>query len=146
VFTENGVLIDIEEVGKVVSTCDVFTIGFGMFPERVIVDTREAGETGPLVRVVEPVTSVEERFHWLGRERPAFGVPEQFSFFVWPHSVEFLQASGLWSRLRDRLNAEDRLQVGTMMDGTLADLQNLENGTVQQALSGEGFHSLWPQE
>jgi hypothetical protein len=146
VFTENGVLIDIEEVGKVVSTCDVFTIGFGMFPERVIVDTREGGEAGPLVQVVEPVTSVEERFHWLGRERPAFGVPEQFSFFVWPHSVEFLQSSGLWSRLRDRLTAHERPDVAKMMDGALGDLQALESGTVQRALSGEGFHSLWPQE
>ena len=67
-FTENGVLIDLEEVGKVVDTSDVFTIGFRMFPQRVIIDAREVGEVGPMVRVVEPVDSVEERFHWLGRE------------------------------------------------------------------------------
>lgn len=145
-FTENGLLIDIDEVGKVVSTCDVFTIGFGMFPQRVIVDTREADDVGPLVQVVEPVTSVEERFHWLGRERPSFGVPEQFSFFVWPHSLEFLQSCGLWSRLSERLGAEGRPRVREMMDGTLTDLRGLERSTVQRALSGDGFHSLWPQE
>ncbi len=84
-FTENGVQIDLEEVGKVVEGCDVFAIGFHMFPERVIIDTRETEDVAPLVQVVEPVTSVEERFHWLGRERPSFGVPERFSFFIWPH-------------------------------------------------------------
>ena len=39
-FTENGVLIDLEEVGKVVEASDVFTIGFRVFPQRVIIDTQ----------------------------------------------------------------------------------------------------------
>jgi hypothetical protein len=146
VFTENGVLIDLEEVGKVVDGCDVFTIGFRMFPERVIIDARETENAGPLVKVVEPVTSVEERFHWLGRERPAFGVPEQFSFFVWPHSLEFLGTCGLGQRIRDRLQSSERSDVGGMIDQALAELERLERRSVHQALSGEGYHSLWPQD
>ena len=39
-FTENGVMIDLEEVRKVVDNCDVFTIGFRLSPERLIIDTR----------------------------------------------------------------------------------------------------------
>src|SRR3990172_5830841 len=73
VFTENGLLIDLEEVTKVVGGCDVFTIGFRTFPERLIVDTRETEGAGPLVQVVEPLSSVEERFHWLGRGGPGVG-------------------------------------------------------------------------
>ena len=144
-FTENGVLIDLEEAGKVVDGCDVFTIGFRMFSQRVIVDTRETEEVGPLVRVVEPVDSVEERFHWLGRERPALGVPERFAFFLWPHSLEFLESSGLPQRLRDRLRAPERPEVAQMADEALGELRRLERGAVQQALSGEGYHTLWPQ-
>ena len=144
-FTENGLLIDLEEVGKVVDGCDVFTIGFRTFPERVIIDTRETGEVGPLIQVVEPVTSVEERFHWLGRERPAFGVPERFSFFVWPHSMEFLEASGLTQRIRDRLQVSERPEVGRMIDGALAELRRLERRSVQQALVGDSYQSIWPQ-
>jgi hypothetical protein len=144
-FTENGVLIDLEEVGKVVDTSDVFTIGFRMFPQRVIVDARDAGEVGPMVQVVEPVDSVEERFHWLGRERPALGVPERFAFFVWPHSLEFFESSGLPQRVRDRLRASERPQVARMADEALAELRRLEREAVQQALSGEGYHTLWPQ-
>ncbi len=144
-FTENGVLIDLEEVGKVVDTCDVFTVGFRMFPQRVIIDTRETEDVGPMARVVEPVDSVEERFHWLGRERPAFGAPERFAFFVWPHSLQFLESSGLPQRLRDRLRASERPQVARMADEALEELRRLEREAVQQALSGEGYHTLWPQ-
>jgi hypothetical protein len=146
VFTENGVVIDLEEVGTVVDGSDVFTIGFRLFPERVIVDAREKGDIGPLVQVVEPVTSVEERFHWLGRERPAFGVPENFSFFVWPHSVEFLDSCGLGQKVRDRLQANDRPEVGRMIDESLAELGRLEQRSVIKALTGEGYHALWPAE
>ncbi len=145
-FTENGVQIDLEEVGKVVEGCDVFTIGFRMFPERVIIDARETADQVPLVQVVEPVTSVEERFHWLGRERPAFGVPERFSFFVWPHSMEFLESCGLARRIRDQLGASERPEVAQMIDKALAELKRLEQRSVQQALAGEGYHALWSQE
>ncbi|MCH7999513.1 MAG: hypothetical protein IIA91_08550 [Chloroflexi bacterium] len=145
-FTENGVQIDLEEVGKVVEGCDVFAIGFRMFPERVIIDTRETDDQVPLVQVVEPVNSVEERFHWLGRERPAFGVPERFSFFIWPHSMEFLESSGLARRIRDQLGASERPEVARMIDTALAELQRLERRSVQQALAGEGYHALWSQE
>ncbi len=144
-FTENGVLIDLEEVGKVVDASDVFTIGFRMFPQRVIIDARETGEVGPMVQVVEPVDSVEERFHWLGRERPAFEVPERFAFFVWPHSLEFFGSSGVPQRLCDRLRASERPEVARMADEALEELRRLERQAVQQALAGEGYHTLWPQ-
>lgn len=145
-FTENGLLIDLEEVAKVVDGCDVFTIGFRTFPERLIVDTRETEDVGPLAQVVGPVSSVEERFHWLGRERPAFGVPEQFSFFVWPHSLEFLESCGLGQSIRDRVKASERPEVARMVDGAMAELRRLERTSLQQALSGEGYHSLWPSQ
>jgi hypothetical protein len=146
VFTENGVLIDLEEVAKVVDGCDVFTIGFRTFPERVIIDARETEDAGPLVQVVEPVASVEERFHWLGRERPQFGVPERFSFFVWPHSLEFFESSGLAQRIGDRLRTAERPSVKQMLDGALEEVRRLERRAVQQLLLGEGYHVLWPQE
>jgi hypothetical protein len=146
VFTENGLLIDLEEVGKVVEGCDVFTIGFRIFPQRLIIDSRETDDTGPMVEVVEPVASVEERFHWLGRRRPEFGVPEKFSFFVWPHSLEFLEACGLIERIAAHLRAGERPEVAKMIEGALAELRRLERSSIRQALVGEGYQALWPQE
>lgn len=145
-FTENGVMIDLEEVAKVIDNCDVFTVGFRMFPQRVMFDTREKEGTGPLVAVVEPVASVEERFHWLGRERPMFGVPEQFSFFVWPHSLEFFEASGLLQHIRDRLKASENPETAKSLDAAFTEVRRLERMAVQEALKGEGYHALWPSE
>lgn len=144
-FTENGVLVDLEEVSEVVDSSDVFTIGFRMFPQRVVIDTRETGDVGPMVRVVEPVDTVEERFHWLGRERPAFEAPKRFTFFVWPHSLQFFESSGLPQRVRDRLRASERPQTARMVNEALEELRRLEREAVQQALSGDGYHTLWPQ-
>jgi hypothetical protein len=146
VFTENGLLIDLDEVGKVVEDCDVFTIGFRIFPQRLIIDSRETDDTGPMVEVVEPVASVEERFHWLGRRRPNFGVPEKFSFFVWPHSLEFLESCGLMERIAARLRAGERPEVAKMIEAALVELRRLERSSLRLALVGEGYQALWPQE
>ena len=47
-FTENGVMVDLEELRKVVDECDVFTVGFQLFPERFIVDTRSTESELPM--------------------------------------------------------------------------------------------------
>ncbi len=104
-FTENGVMIDLDEVRNVVDSCDVFTIGFRLFPQRLIVDKRTSDGEGPMVEVIEPVGTVEERFFWLGKRRPAFGPPERFMFFLWPHSIPFLRESSLASAITERIAA-----------------------------------------
>ena len=142
-FTENGLLIDLEEVAKVVDGCDVFTIGFRTFPERLIVDTRRTGEEGPMVEVVEPVSTVEERFFWLGKRRPAFGVPERFTFFIWPHSVRFLGESGLADKIREQSNATGCAGASEMVDGAVTDLDRLDRKSTFDAITGRNYHTLW---
>jgi hypothetical protein len=102
VYSENGLLVDLAEVEKVVDLCDVFTIIFRLFPERLLVDSRTSSQEGPLVALVEPVATVEERYHWLGRKRPSFGPPESFMFFLWPHSIALLEECGVVARIRRR--------------------------------------------
>lgn len=141
-FTENGVMIDLDEVNKVVEKCDVFTIGFRIFPERLIVDSRLSGEEGPMMEVVEPVATVEERFFWLGKRRPSFGVPEQFTFFIWPHSIRFLRECGLEDRIRGRVTAEWP-PAGEALDAAIARLEQLERRAVLDAITGKNHHTLW---
>ncbi|TMB98989.1 MAG: hypothetical protein E6J42_04500 [Chloroflexi bacterium] len=146
-FTENGVLIDLDEVRKVVDNCDVFTIGFRLFPQRLIVDTRFTGEEGeptegPMLELVEPVATVEERFFWLGKRRPNFGVPERFTFFVWPHSVRFLEESALMDRVRERLYPIDS-EKGRAVAETTIKLHILERRAVLDAITGKQYHTLW---
>ncbi len=147
-FTENGVLIDLEEVRKVVDECDVFTIGFRLFAERVIVDSRTSEGEGPMLQVVEPVSTVEERFFWLGQQRPSFGVPERFTFFIWPHSVPYLEDSGIMDRVRRRIYPLDTEegQLGRAVAKTMFQLHGLERKAVFDALKGRNYHTLWSRE
>jgi len=138
-------MIDLEEVRKVVDGCDVFTIGFRLFPQRLIVDTRTLPEEGPLVEVVEPVGTVEERFFWLGKRRPQFGAPQRFTFFVWPHSVEFLVQCGVAGHIGQRLDAVLRPEAARALAQALDGLRRLERQAVQDALSGRNYHTLWPR-
>jgi len=142
-FTENGLLIDLDEVRKAVNACDVFTIGFRLFPQRLIIDTRLSEQEGPMVELVEAVGTVEERFFWLGKRRPSFGVPEQFTFFVWPHSLRFFVESGLADRIRERLKGAERRSAARQVKAALSQLMELERQAVQDAISGRDFHALW---
>lgn len=144
-FTENGVLIDFEELRKVVDECDVFTVGFRLFPQRMIVDTRSNGSEGPMLEVVEPVTTVEERFFWLGQRRPSFGVPKRFTFFIWPHSIGYFEESGVGDLIRRRVYPEDP-DTGRQMAEAMIRLHTLEQKAVQDAITGTNCHTIWPRD
>jgi hypothetical protein len=140
-------MIDLEEVRKVVETCDVFTMGFRLFPERVIVDTRSDGQAGPMVEVVEPVATVEERFFWLGQRRPSFGVPQQFTFFVWPHSIGYLEESGLMDRIRQRIYSGDEpAGIEGQIARAMHQLTTLERRATADAILGRNYHTLWERD
>ena len=145
-FTENGMMVDLEEIRRVVDNADVFTIGFRMFPERLIVDARTSDTIGPMVRVVEPVASVEERFFWLGTERPSFGAPENFTFFMWPHSVRYFEESGLGQMIRNRVYGLGFEQVGAEMAEAVVRLNALEQQATFDAIHGRNHHTLWERK
>ena len=147
-FTENGVLIDFEELRKVIDNCDVFTVGFRLFSERMIVDTRTTGEEGPMAEIVAPVGTVEERFFWLGQRRPKFGVPESFTFFIWPHSIRYLEESGMMDRIRQRIYPLDieNGEIGRSVAESMTRLHTLEHKATIDAISGRNYHTLWEHE
>lgn len=146
-FTENGVMIDLEEVRKVVEECDVFTIGFRLFPERLIVDTRTSDSEGPMLELVDPVGTVEERFFWLGQRRPSLGVPQRFTFFVWPHTVEYLEDSGIMDRVRRRIYAQDETGAfGRSVARSMFQLHTNERRAIRDAITGKNYHTVWERE
>lgn len=135
-------MIDLEELRRVVDNADVFTIGFRMFPERMIIDTRSTDDTPPMVRVVEPVSTVEERFFWLGRERPQFRVPERFTFFVWPHSLRYFEDSGLGDMIRDRVCPISE-ECESQVTRGIQQLKALERKAERDAIAGRNYQTLW---
>jgi hypothetical protein len=146
VYTENGLLVDLAEVEKVVDLCDVFTIMFRTFSERLLMDSRTSPQDGPLVAVVEPVATVEERYHWLGRKRPRFGPPERFMFFLWPHSIAFLEDCGIAARIRRRCEAIGGPEAMAMCNRALAELREKEQRATRAAITGENCRTVWPAQ
>ena len=142
-LTENGFNLDLDAVREVFTKADLITVGFASFPERLLIDPRTLPDEGPLVAIVAPVASVQERYLWLGKHRPNFPAPEGFSFFVWPNSVRWLRDSGVLEPLRERL-----AQVSHESDAALANaIQRLalcEQEAVHEAITGaDGWVTVW---
>jgi hypothetical protein len=93
---------------------------------------------------VEPVGDVTERMHWLGRHRPQFGLPERFTFFVWPHSVGFLEETGVAGVLRQNVpdgDGPEQLSAG------LGELHALERAARRAAVVGaDPWRTIWTRE
>ena len=144
-FTENGIAIDLGEVKKAIEQADVFAVGFRLFAERLLVDTRHDEKTPPLVQVVEPVDSVEQRFFWLGQHRPSLGTPERFIFFLWPHSISFLRQTSLAQAIVERIVESGYEQAVPMCEAAFADLAERERKANLAAVRGESCYTLWPR-
>ena len=147
--TENGLLVDLDQVRRVVSDADVFTVAFRLFPERLLIDTRfdasdPEGPSGmPMVAIVDPVATVQERFFWLGQHRPSLGMPDSFQFFFWPHSVGYLDESGVWERIRERLVNMGFTGAADTCEDALRDLISRERAANANAVRGDGYHAVW---
>lgn len=148
-YTENGLLVDIGELREIIASGDVFTAAFRLFPERLLIDTRydredPNGPSGmPMVAIVDPVATVQERFFWLGQHRPSLGMPWNFQFFFWPHSIRYLDESGLWATIRDRIVSAGFAGAETTCDAALRDLVGRERQANVRAIRGERHHTVW---
>lgn len=148
-YTENGLLVDLREIEHIIKDADVFTIALRLFPERVLVDTRHdasdpEGPCGlPMMAIVDPVDNVQERFFWLGQHRPSLGMPQNFMFFFWPHSIRYLEESGIWSRVRDRVVGSGFEGARETCDAALDDLYRREYAATRDAIAGPSYRTLW---
>jgi hypothetical protein len=144
--SENGVLVDLGDVSTVIEDSDVFGIGFRLFPDRLLVDTRFSDQDSVFIAVVPKVDSMQERFFWLGQQRPRFGMPERFAFFFWPHSIAFFEESGMAKRIKERLLESGWDNAATMFEETLADLRQRELEGTLTAISGQSHHTIWERD
>lgn len=135
--TENGIDVDIQAIERILAEGDLITIGFSLFPLRLLVDTRENEHDGQWAGIVEPVASVQERYLWLGKHRGSFGPPRAFAFFVWPKTVRNLIERGTLAILRARL----RGQALPQFDHAIEQLLELERQAMRDAVRGS---RAWP--
>jgi hypothetical protein len=145
-YGDNGVLVDLEAIRRLIGSADIFVLGFPHLPERLLVDSRANDKEAPLIQVVEPAGSAQERLIWLYRRRPSLGVPQSFSFFAWPHSPSFLIESGVWDQIRQRVGADIDAEARAQCDLALKQIQNLDLSASQSLLRGERCFTLWPPQ
>lgn len=141
--SENGQEIDLEQLGRVLTTADVITVGFTLFPHRVLIDTRSDSTTPQFAGVVEPVSNVEERYLWLGQHRGSLGAPEAFSFFIWPQTIASLREGGALAPLVSRLDSSTREYLGIALDQA-ARLERA--GTIAAIRGDEAWPALWERQ
>jgi hypothetical protein len=71
-------------------------------------------------------------------------MPKQFSFFVWPHSMNYLDESGLGKLIRERVYPEDETgQIGRQVAKSMIRLHLLEQRATYDAVHGRNYHTLW---
>lgn len=145
-YSENGLIADIEKVREVIAEADVFGVGFRFCAERLFVDTRSNAAEEPFIAMVPPLRNMHERMFWLGQQRPSLGAPERFVFFFWPNSVRHFEESGVWEAIRGRIDGSERASIEAKAQRALADLRNLEHGALVAAITGEDHRTLWQHE
>ncbi len=145
-YTENGLLVDLGEIERTVEGADVFAAGFRLFPERLLIDTRHDDREMPMVAIADPVASVQERFFWLGQHRPSLGMPQAFMFFFWPHSVRYLEESGVWAKICRRVVGSGFSGARETCEAAFQDLLARERAANVDAVVGEHHQTLWSAE
>lgn len=134
--------VNVGQITRVVEEEEVFVIGFVLFPERLLVDTRATPDDGPMVKVVPGVSSVDERYDSLRSMRPNFPLPEKLIFFVWPRNVHALERMHIYRRIIGRVEA---LGSGATdeCESAFRELERLEQAQVEAAIRGDGYRSIW---
>ena len=139
--------IDLDEMGRVIDEADVLIIRFHVLPERLLLDMRTDGGHPPLIQLVAPVASPEERYRYLSRVRPDMPLPEDITVMVWPRYFEVMRTAGIWQRILDRLVALGGPELRPLADQVFLEAEATERREIQAAIvGGDGYESLWERE
>jgi hypothetical protein len=139
--------IDLDDVRRVIDTADVLVVRFAVTDRRLLVDTRTSDEHGPMIRVVPPAGSAEERFRSLKMMRPRFRVPERILTFNWPRHVHALAEAGIWDHLERRLVALGRHETAAQCAEAFRELVEAERLVEIAAICGsDAFHTKWSRD
>ena len=135
--------VDVDEILRVLSTAEVVVVRFLILPQRLLVDPRTTATDGPLVALVPPARSAEERFRSLRQLRPRFSPPERITVIHWPKFIDRLEGSGVWAGIEKRVLAAGFPETASMVTDALCELRRLERAEIHKAVRGDGYQTLW---
>ena len=145
-FGDNGPALDQDAIDEAVSEAEGIVLGFDFTAERLLIDMRDdpRGRTPPIVELVEPLANAQERHIWLSARRPGLRAPDELLFFLWPHSVAYLESSALLEGAAARIEHEQGVNVRDFIADAVQELRGHEQHDLLAAVrGGEGFETLW---
>ncbi len=138
--------LDLSEVRRHLDHTQVVGFFFPFLRRTLLIDTRTSDVDGPLVIVTPMVNSVEERIRSLRRLRPRFEKPESMTLIPWPRWIESLQRLGVWDMIERRVTDLGGDSLRNRCEEALAELLREEQLQVKNAITGEGYQTLWERE
>lgn len=140
---DNDFNIDLVDIASTVRMNDVITVRFVAVGQRLLLDFRNTEIDGPLIKVVDPVKSVEERYRMLKKQRPRFSSPERIVSIWWPRFAHSLESTGVWAEVMKRVTESGHVDAVRAAEDTLSELLKLERTQQRAAVRGDGFKTLW---
>jgi hypothetical protein len=142
-LVDNDYNVDLDDIIATLTGSDVVVMRFVALGQRLLLDFRASEAEGPLVRVVRPVNSVQERYQELRTLRPRFRDPERIVAVVWPRFARSLRNSPAWLSVLDRLSEAGFASSVREARAAIDELVSLERAATIDAVRGEGFRTLW---
>ncbi len=140
---DNDFSIDLADIAATIHTSEVIAIRFVSVGQRLLLDFRTSELDGPMVRVVDPVNSVEERYQSLHQLRPRFAAPEKIVAIWWPRFATSLESTGIWPEIIERVRDSGHTEALVRAHEALRTLIDLEREQQRDAITGNGFRTLW---
>jgi hypothetical protein len=140
---DNDYVLNIEEILHTIATAEVLRIRFLLLDKRLLIDNRYNEFEGPLVKIVPRASSSEESFRNLKRLRPRFPLPEKMTAIWWPKYINTLYSTGVWQAVTKRIADTGFTDSVRQCDDILRELLALERQEIRNAISGDGFQTIW---
>lgn len=140
---DNDYSVDLGDIVSTIRTHDVLVMRFVAAGERLLLDFRATEIDGPLVKVVQPVKSVEERYRELKQIRPRLALPEKIVAIWWPRFISSLRGTGVWDEVMRRVSDTGHPDAVRRAEDALTELIAIEKKHQRAAITGDGFKTLW---
>ena len=140
---DNDYILNLDDILHTIETADVIRFRFQLLDKRLVIDNRTSELEGPMLKLVNRSGSSEESFRNLKRLRPRFPLPERMTAIYWPKYANTMRSSGVWSAIVKRVEASGFEESLRQCDEVMQEMLLLERKEVRNALSGEGFETIW---
>jgi len=140
---DNDYELNVDEIVQTVESAEVLTLRFVVLSQRLLIDTRFSSIDGPMLKLVPPVKTAEERFRSLKQLRPRFRIPEKICSVWWPKHIESLTTSGVWPAIARRIIDSGSPDAAQLCEDIFQEMLALEQEEIRNAILGKGYQALW---